>query len=367
VSHADVQTARSREAKRGYLSSMALSWNGTKRTLLGPVVFVGFGAGVLSQVKRYDQRPELRLFLSVIGAGCLLYGLHHLRKEGRPRKSDAPTPDPPQPQQIGSPSSPLPLVTQSRWSPREWLQCKQSLPKRIAAFFAIYLAAAAMISIRVPVVVSGVAYESWGRRAYSYEAGENAFTLMTKKTSANNSSAMPSSSRPPATPKELSAGEFEEAPAVTVGTTPPLPAGFGFAGNESAPALNVARYALRLEALFVVIGALWFGVMPYYSKLKRCAWLLPLFVYAIAAIWRLLYVPCIWAVQTHYTRPARVDGETRALWDIGTAQVRYGLVFFEEFVLLVIVAVCYGCVIAVIRQLWPDKQIFPFLAKWRHL
>jgi hypothetical protein len=385
---------------------MKLSWGRIKRASLGPVVFLGFGAGVLSQVKRYDQRPELKLFLSVVGAGCVFYGLHHGREENRARNSTASTPDPPQPQQqIGSPSPPLPLVSQRRWSPREWLQSKRSLPRRLAIFFAIYLAAAALISIRVPVVVAGVAYENGGMRAYSYDAGEYAFTLMTKKTSAkqaetghdpyaataipspssgsppppdpmkprrgdifdqvtpaatkqsgpwndyaaapSSQGTPPSSSPTPSAPVNLLAGEFEDAPV----------------NEEPVSTLDVDRYAFRLEFLFVVIGALWFGIMPYYSKLKRCAWLLPLFVYAIAAIWRLLYVPCIWVVPTHYTRPARVDGETRALWDIGTAQVRYGLVFFEEFVLLVIVVVYYGCAIVVIRHLWPDKQIFPFLGR----
>jgi len=123
--------------------------------------------------------------------------------------------------------------------------------------------------------------------------------------------------------------------------------------------LDVEQYVSRLEILLVTLGALWFGIIPHYSKLKRLAWLLPLFVYALAAIWRLLYVPCVWVVRAHYyARPDELDGDTRALWDVGTAQVRYGLVFFEELVLLAIVATCYGCAYVVIKHLRPGRPIF---------
>lgn len=61
----------------------------------------------------------------------------------------------------------------------------------------------------------------------------------------------------------------------------------------------------------------------------------PALIYALAALWRMVWVPCLdvralaigWhpAVQTPVTLP---------LWRIGAEQVRYGLVAFEEMVLL---------------------------------
>jgi hypothetical protein len=373
---------------------MAFSWNGIRPALLGPVVFVGFGAGMLSQVRRYDQRPELALFLSVTGAGFLLYGLHHLRKENRARKASTATPDTPQPQRVGSPSPPLPPVAPHR-SFGEWLRRKHSFPKRIAIFFAIYLAAAALISIRMPVIVTGVVYENGGTRAYSYEAGEYAFTLMTNKTSAKQVetggdpytattiSSPSSGSPPPPAPlkprsgdifdqvapagtaaKPLSDGGFGDAPKSTAGARAALSADFNVwdvKSMESAPALDVGRYASRLEVLFIAIGALWFGFMPYYSELKRGAWLLPLFLYAIAAIWRSVYVPITWVERHSYCCGVSDSVYTRAatipLWRITTQNVRYGLVFFEEFAMLAILALCYGCAFAVIRHLRPDERI----------
>jgi hypothetical protein len=166
------------------------------------------------------------------------------------------------------------------------------------------LGATILCSIRVPVTVTGVAHEYWGDRDYSYQTTDYAWSLI--------------------------------------------------ATYDPGAALDVGRYVFRMGGLFIVAAVLWFAAIPYRVRLKRIAWLLPLGLYAAAAIWRLLYVPCIWIVRDrYYARPVELDAETRALWDIGIAQVRYGLLFFEEFVLLVLVAACYGCIFAVFPHFRP--------------
>ncbi len=242
--------------------------------------------------------------------------------------------------------------------------------RRVVLFIALFVAVALVCSIRVPVVVTGVAYENGGTRAYSNAASDYTYKLIrnwvrppTSKLPPNDesywSSTPPAKAAPappgaasekgpwndyvPTAQQEYSADEVEYAP------------------SEAAPALDVNRYFTRIWIIFVGLGVLWFGVIPYYSQLKRIGWLLPLFLYVLAAIWRLLYVPCEWLVRArYYAIPEEIDAETRPLWDIGTARVRYGLVFFEELVLLVIVAVSYGCAFVAIRYLRPGKRVFPF-------
>jgi hypothetical protein len=117
--------------------------------------------------------------------------------------------------------------------------------------------------------------------------------------------------------------------------------------QEAAPTLDVGRYSARLGMLLVALGVLWFCVIPYYSELTRFVWLVPLFAYSAAAIWRLLYVPCVWTEDFRYRD---VDqAATIALWNVGSERVRYGLMFFEELVLLAIVVGFYGLAFIVVR------------------
>ena len=150
--------------------------------------------------------------------------------------------------------------------------------KRAAKFLAIYVAVALICSIRVPVVVSGVASDSWGPRAYTNLTSDYAYVLIrnwVRSEAANRASSNASywSSTPPA--KDQS----------TTGATGGRDI-FDQVVSESAeagPLLDSSRYAIRLVILFVVVGVVWFGVMPYYPELKPYAWLLPLFIYATAA------------------------------------------------------------------------------------
>lgn len=85
--------------------------------------------------------------------------------------------------------------------------------------------------------------------------------------------------------------------------------------------------------------------------LVRLGLLLPLTVYALTAIHAALFVPCIrTAPSSHaaFTDPAymRRIGETIYLPNITTETVRYDLVFFKEFLLLVLLLSAYAIILA---------------------
>jgi hypothetical protein len=199
--------------------------------------------------------------------------------------------------------------------------------KRFLIFFALYMVIGAICSIRVPVMMSGVDTKDRQPRAYWDQTSEYAWRVFARRDIFDQVQT------PPATTVALNESEYESI------------------------WFDVRRYEHRMGSLFLVMAGLWFGIIPHYFKVKELAWLFPLGLYIAVAIWRLLYVPCIWTVTSrYYARPAVFDAETRALWDVGTAHVRYGLVLFEELVLLVIVALCYGLLFAVFRQLDPRKK-----------
>jgi len=82
-------------------------------------------------------------------------------------------------------------------------------------------------------------------------------------------------------------------------------------------------------------------------------WIVPLVLYVCVALSRLLYVPCLEVTWRAYgARPDRVRATTIALWNIRAEQIRYGLVVFEELVLLAIVAAVYGLIFAAYPNLW---------------
>src|ERR1019366_321516 len=82
-------------------------------------------------------------------------------------------------------------------------------------------------------------------------------------------------------------------------------------------------------------------------------WVVPLLLYVCVALSRLLYVPCLEVTWRAYgARPDRVRATTIALWNIRAEQIRYGLVVFEELVLLAIVAAVYGVIFASCPNLW---------------
>ncbi|MBS1820670.1 MAG: hypothetical protein JST61_01635 [Acidobacteria bacterium] len=82
---------------------------------------------------------------------------------------------------------------------------------------------------------------------------------------------------------------------------------------------------------------------PFFDWLERSLWLFPLAAYAIAATLRLIYVPCLYVVSRAYGwRPERASSITLPLWQIDAQQVRYGLVLFEELVLLLLVISVYA-------------------------
>jgi hypothetical protein len=204
--------------------------------------------------------------------------------------------------------------------------------KRILIFFFSYLAIVAICSIRLPVNLSGVDTTGGGRRIYHYETNAYAWHVIH-----------------PDIFDRVSSGDKE----------PPLPQGYAFVeeGDFETISFDAIRYIWRTALLFVAVAVLWFVAIPQYAKLKGFAWLVPLMAYSVVAIWRLLYVPCIWVVTNSYRwRPATFDAETRALWDIGTAQVRYGLLLFEELVLLVLVAAFYCAMFVVFPQLHPKRR-----------
>ena len=82
-------------------------------------------------------------------------------------------------------------------------------------------------------------------------------------------------------------------------------------------------------------------------------WIVPLLLYICVALSRLLYVPCLEVTWRAYgARPDRVRATTIALWNIRAEQIRYGLVVFEELVLLAIIAAVYGVIFAACPNLW---------------
>jgi hypothetical protein len=82
-------------------------------------------------------------------------------------------------------------------------------------------------------------------------------------------------------------------------------------------------------------------------------WIVPLLLYICVALSRLLYVPCLEVTWRAYgAHPDRVRATTIALWNIRAEQIRYGLVVFEELVLLAIIASVYGVIFAACPNLW---------------
>jgi hypothetical protein len=113
------------------------------------------------------------------------------------------------------------------------------------------------------------------------------------------------------------------------------------------------RWAFYLREQAVLLFALMFTV-PKIDKrasvtgwVVRYAWLLPLILYIGFAVWRVLWVPCIWTY--HYgvhTNQAHTYAYTLPLWRIDSQDIRYGLIFFEELVLLALVVGCYALMFA---------------------
>ncbi len=127
---------------------------------------------------------------------------------------------------------------------------------------------------------------------------------------------------------------------------------------------DAGRYLARLGTIFVCLGTLWFGVIPNYSWLRCLAPLVPLFAYAVGAIWRLLYVPCVWSPRVH-DPPFKghwsfLDGQgvitgTIPLWRVTTESILYRLLFFEEFVFLIIVVAFYAVAFAIVKYQRPAR------------
>jgi hypothetical protein len=281
------------------------------------------------------------------------------------------------------------------------------MARRVVLFFALYIAVALIFSIRVPVVVTGAVYENGARSGILKRTTGYAYTLIhnwmqppvpstpdtdlgVRIASPNSPQQAPAGDGPwndyalaapapksaassvggfrPAHPLPVSPAPVVASPDADFGSRPAYPitsASAASAGSHSTgnaepapePALDTGRYLTRLGVLLAALGTIWFGVIPYYAKIRRCVWFLPLFVYLFAAIWRLLYVPCTW---TDHFRYRDVDhASTIALWNVGTESIRYGLLFFEELVLLAVAAACYGLAFAVIKHLRPGKRIFP--------
>ena len=81
-------------------------------------------------------------------------------------------------------------------------------------------------------------------------------------------------------------------------------------------------------------------VLPY-------SWLVPLAVYVGVAVWRVLWVPCIWTNRYGFhPNQTNTYAYILPLWQIGPQDIRYGLIFFEELVLLALVAGCYALMFA---------------------
>jgi len=129
----------------------------------------------------------------------------------------------------------------------------------------------------------------------------------------------------------------------------------GTDGTGGQRRIDWKRFAGRQAALAGFAVAFWGGhrvrsrIAITLRVVGRVVWLLPLALYAVAAIWRLLYVPCVWTRHYGTLAAGRTVpyAATLALWQIDIEDVRYGLVAFEEFVLLALVIALYGTIFAV--------------------
>jgi hypothetical protein len=126
-------------------------------------------------------------------------------------------------------------------------------------------------------------------------------------------------------------------------------------------AFDYARFVSREFALlvFAAIGGLLFQRNSRWAAsgiawVGQRTWLLPLALYGVTALWRLVYVPCFWVDRAGINwKPADTPVKTLPVWRVGAEawswgdgvsllQIRYGLVLYEEVVLLVCVAAWYG-------------------------
>jgi len=123
--------------------------------------------------------------------------------------------------------------------------------------------------------------------------------------------------------------------------------------EETRQYLNVTRYAARTALTLAIALFAWLVLRRYASLLERKIWLVPLGLYLCAALARLLYVPCTW-VNTHFSyRYPEVRSATLPIWAIGTEEIRYGLLFFHEFLLLALLIAAYGCVFVIVPSVRP--------------
>jgi hypothetical protein len=110
-------------------------------------------------------------------------------------------------------------------------------------------------------------------------------------------------------------------------------------------AFDYMRYISReiILLLLTIVADLTWRVTAAHNS----TWLLPAFVYIIAAIGRLVFVPCTWVVRLPVRlRPELTNSATLPIWNIGSETIRYGLVFYEEFALLVCILAVYAMMFA---------------------
>jgi len=129
--------------------------------------------------------------------------------------------------------------------------------------------------------------------------------------------------------------------------------------DEEYVSFDRGRYMVRAGVIAAILAFLFFewgrglrraahwGCTVLLTQTKHILLWVPLIVYAAAALWRMVFVPCAWLVtvslRMHLT--TQTSG-TIPLWEIGTEDIRYGLILFEESVMLACVAGWYGAAYA---------------------
>jgi hypothetical protein len=106
--------------------------------------------------------------------------------------------------------------------------------------------------------------------------------------------------------------------------------------------INVTRYAARTTLTLALVLLVCLVLRRYRHALEENLCLAPLCIYACVALIRLLYVPCTWNHYAHNRQYFRTYSGTLPVWAIGTEQIRYRLLFFHEFVLLVLLVALYA-------------------------
>jgi hypothetical protein len=276
---------------------------------LSPLTAWSLGAGLLVGAKRLENKPTLYLPFGVAGLLLVVYGFGSLKElNAEIKASDSTGSEPP---------APLPAAQATR---AELDRAKYSFRSPSFLLLTFLLALSGCNTLYAPVRVIPAPWDVFDESVAGHVA------------------------TPPLPNGYTDVAVGYEAGRKWIGRLG-QPADFG-----GVYAFDKNRYVIREAALILAALLLWTLCRRYphsfeqaVTWIRETAWLWPFVVYIGLAIRALLFVPCTVVVRRAFERiPERTNDFSLWLWQVDGETVHYGLVAYEEIVLLLRVVAFYG-------------------------